>query len=578
MCCGKFWRQWIDAAVPITDESSPRKCDFSLELLHLSEVSGWCHISVARRRSDVEERRTRRWEVASVTHGSGWLVHRVLRVQGRRVWFLAGGSGLVGEASCGSQVLEGGCVVDDPYHAHLCVVDIDQALALQAAPWRAANDFARAAMNLQNPGLSPGVVVLTAISGGGSLVSGTHRASLSPGGSVFVDVSSRVDHGPVTSLRCASTGVVLADLEAANLEPLKAKGWVKPERFCAPGRDGSTAIYGILLHPPKRDLQTSLEPSCPVLENVYAGPHGAHSPVEFSLLSSLQSFARQGFVVAMCDGMGTNKRGRAFLERCWKDLADSGLPDRRAFLEAAAAQRPWMDLGHRQGGRRIGVGIIGGSAGGQTAVRALLDHGDFYGVAVADCGCHDNRVDKVWWNEAFMGPPLGSLRRAGPPRHLTYATGYLPSGGDLACSGAMSLARAKEECLRAAEEVHRDGGEPVVGITWFGDKEPAEDATVEVWVKSAACGQRLPSAAAGWHTLLLGYVDDDDDDGKDGNGDAYERSSNVAGASRLRDDAKLMLIVGERFVWGDNCWSVRSPASARWRVLCFERSCRFFQG
>jgi dipeptidyl aminopeptidase/acylaminoacyl peptidase len=28
-------------------------------------------------------------------------------------------------------------------------------------------------------------------------------------------------------------------------------------------------------------------------------------------------------------------------------------------------------------------------------------------VAVADCGCHDNRVDKVWWNEQWMGYPLG---------------------------------------------------------------------------------------------------------------------------------------------------------------------------
>jgi len=27
-------------------------------------------------------------------------------------------------------------------------------------------------------------------------------------------------------------------------------------------------------------------------------------------------------------------------------------------------------------------------------------------VAVADCGCHDNRVDKLWWNEQWMGWPV----------------------------------------------------------------------------------------------------------------------------------------------------------------------------
>jgi dipeptidyl aminopeptidase/acylaminoacyl peptidase len=38
---------------------------------------------------------------------------------------------------------------------------------------------------------------------------------------------------------------------------------------------------------------------------------------------------------------------------------------------------------------------------------ALLWHNDFYKVAVADCGCHDNRMDKIWWNEQWMGWPIG---------------------------------------------------------------------------------------------------------------------------------------------------------------------------
>ena len=25
----------------------------------------------------------------------------------------------------------------------------------------------------------------------------------------------------------------------------------------------------------------------------------------------------------------------------------------------------------------------------------------------ADCGCHDNRMDKLWWNEASLGWPVG---------------------------------------------------------------------------------------------------------------------------------------------------------------------------
>ena len=44
---------------------------------------------------------------------------------------------------------------------------------------------------------------------------------------------------------------------------------------------------------------------------------------------------------------------------------------------------------------------------GRRALRALLAHGDFYKAAAADCGCHDNRMDKIWWNELWMGWPVG---------------------------------------------------------------------------------------------------------------------------------------------------------------------------
>lgn len=116
------------------------------------------------------------------------------------------------------------------------------------------------------------------------------------------------------------------------------------------------------------------------------------------------------------DGMGSNWRSKAFHDVCWRDLADAGLPDRRLWLQAAAMTRPEIDLG-------AGVGIHGGSAGGQSALSALLHHGDFYTVAVADAGCHDNRMDKIWWNEAWMGWPVGphyaacsNVVHAGKPR------------------------------------------------------------------------------------------------------------------------------------------------------------------
>jgi dipeptidyl aminopeptidase/acylaminoacyl peptidase len=138
----------------------------------------------------------------------------------------------------------------------------------------------------------------------------------------------------------------------------------------------------------------------PVVEHIYAGPHSAFVPKAFaSHLGVMHDIAELGFIVVQIDGMGTAHRSKAFHDVCWKNLGDSGFPDRIAWIRAAAEKHAEMDISR--------VGIFGGSAGGQSALRALIAHGDFYKVAVADCGCHDNRMDKVWWNEAWMGWPIG---------------------------------------------------------------------------------------------------------------------------------------------------------------------------
>ena len=168
-----------------------------------------------------------------------------------------------------------------------------------------------------------------------------------------------------------------------------------PEPFTAKGRDGKTDIYGLIYRP------SNLDPSrkYPVIENIYAGPHGQFVPKEFHPFNGSQAMAEIGFIVVRIDGMGTNWRSRAFHDTAWKNLRDAGFPDRIAWIKAAASIHPCMNLDR--------VGIYGVSAGGQNALRGLLDHPGFYKAGVADCGCHDNRMDKIWWNELWMGWPVG---------------------------------------------------------------------------------------------------------------------------------------------------------------------------
>jgi dipeptidyl aminopeptidase/acylaminoacyl peptidase len=201
---------------------------------------------------------------------------------------------------------------------------------------------------------------------------------------------------PVTVLRDAATGAVVQTLERADLAAWQKAGWQTPEVFSAKGRDGQTDIWGIIVRPTNFDPKRQY----PVIENIYAGPQDSFVPKSFmSNNLGMHELAELGFVVVQIDGMGTSNRSKAFHDVCWKDLKDAGFPDRIKWLEAAARRYPALDLSR--------VGIYGTSAGGQSAAVAVLLHPEFYKAAVASCGCHDNRIDKMWWNEQWMGYPIG---------------------------------------------------------------------------------------------------------------------------------------------------------------------------
>ncbi|MGD8500835.1 MAG: DPP IV N-terminal domain-containing protein [Phycisphaerales bacterium] len=311
--------------------------DDANEIIWMSERDGWNHLYLYDSETGCVKNQ--------ITKGE-WVVRGIEHVDeaNRQIWFRAGG--IQPE--------------QDPYYVHFCRVNFD----------------------------GSGLVVLTE-------GNGTHRVEFSPDRRFFLDRWSRVDLPPVTELRDAGDGKLICELERADWSALLKTGWRPPEQFVAKGRDGKSDIYGIIIRPSNFDPNRRY----PVIEQIYAGPQGAFVPKSFGLQTRQHAIAELGFIVVQIDGMGTSHRSKAFHDVCWKNLGDSGFPDRILWMKAAAAKYPHMDITR--------VGIYGGSAGGQSALRALLAHGDFYKVAVADCGCHDNRMDKIWWNELWMGWPIG---------------------------------------------------------------------------------------------------------------------------------------------------------------------------
>ncbi len=289
---------------------------------------------------------------SQLTSGS-WCVRRVIHIdeEGGIIYFTANGIH----------------PNEDPYHIHYCRVNLDGTGFTDLTPEPA-----------------------------------NHNARFNEDFSALIDTYSTQDTPPTTVVRVlggssAETPVRAQALATADISALTATGWVAPEIFVAPGRDGVTPMWGIIQRP------TNFDPTkkYPVIEYIYSGPGDSYVPKSFQPYNGYTtSLAELGFIVVQLDAMGTSNRGKKFEEICYKNLKDAGFPDRIAWIKAAAAKYPYMDIDK--------VGIYGCSAGGQESTAAVLFHGDFYKAAYSACGCHDNRMDKIWWNEQWMSYPIDS--------------------------------------------------------------------------------------------------------------------------------------------------------------------------
>jgi dipeptidyl aminopeptidase/acylaminoacyl peptidase len=315
------------------------------EVIWMSERDGWNHLYLYDGHAGKVKNQITRGE---------WLVREVVRVddQKRQIWFAAGGMN-PGE---------------DPYFQQYYRIDFD---GRNLTPLTTANAY--------------------------------HDVAFSADMAFYVDNYSRVDLPNIMELHRAGDGALVKEVERGDIADLTAAGFKPPEVFVAKGRDGKTDIWGVIVRPRNFDASKKY----PVVENIYAGPHGSFVPKTFwpfgfqsggDKVIGMQSMADMGFVAVQIDGMGTLNRSKAFHDVAWKNIADAGFPDRILWHKAAAAKYPWYDASR--------VGIYGGSAGGQDTLLALLFHPEFYKVGVAYAGCYDNRMDKIGWNEAWMGWPL----------------------------------------------------------------------------------------------------------------------------------------------------------------------------
>jgi dipeptidyl aminopeptidase/acylaminoacyl peptidase len=220
-----------------------------------------------------------------------------------------------------------------------------------------------------------------------------HRSYLSPSKRYIVTSCSRIDY-PTMSYVLDEKGNRVMDLEQTDLRVLMKAGWKLPETFCVKAADGVTTLYGNLWKPFDFDPKKKY----PVIAHVYPGPQQEGVSHTFSAYSTNMQLAQLGFIVVQVGHRGgTPERSKAYHSYGYFNLRDYALADKKAALEQLGARQPYLDLDR--------VGIYGHSGGGFLSAAALLQkpYNEFFKVAVASAGNHDNNIYNDNWSERYHG-------------------------------------------------------------------------------------------------------------------------------------------------------------------------------
>lgn len=210
-------------------------------------------------------------------------------------------------------------------------------------------------------------------------------------------------------------------LEEADVSQLLSAGYVPPEEFVTLAADGETEIHGLFYRP--RELATNAK--VPIMVVQYASPLMAACPrtylgaaFGFGQVVSPPAYAALGYAVICLDARGTTGRNRSFATAGQGKLNLIGLDDYAAAIQQLGELHAWLDTSR--------VGIQGGSYGGYTVIRAMIEFPDVFTVGVAGvpfCSMHNMYPDYHW--TGWQGEPdygNGSIERPTPTaRPANYA-------------------------------------------------------------------------------------------------------------------------------------------------------------
>ena len=221
----------------------------------------------------------------------------------------------------------------------------------------------------------------------------THKIFFSPTGNYFMDNFSRIDVQPETVLRNYK-GELIKEIAKPDLKDLYDYGWRMPEPFTVKAKDGVTDLYGIMWKPYNFDSTKKY----PVISQVYPGPQIETVWPDFTVVEKYNntSLAQVGFIVVVMGHRGGSPlRNKKYYSYGYGNLRDYALEDDKYGLEQLAQRFNFIDINR--------LGIFGHSGGAAMATAAICTYPDFYKVAVASSGDHDNNIYNRNYGEGYQG-------------------------------------------------------------------------------------------------------------------------------------------------------------------------------
>lgn len=261
----------------------------------------------------------------------------------------------------------------------------------------------------------------------------THNSTVSPTKRYVYDTYSKMDQPPKSVLREATTGRILATLEAMDLSKLQELGFKPAQPFSVKAADGVTELFGNMWKPFDFDSTKKY----PIIAYVYPGPQQEAVTTGFSVGGGQMQLAQLGFIVIQVGHRGGSPlRSLAYHRFGYGNLRDYALADKKSAIEQLAARHSFIDLDK--------VGMYGHSGGGFLTAAAMLlpPYNEFFKVGWSESGNHDNNIYNQNWSEWNHGVKVIAKADSARGGANTRAAGAAGRRGGPGANGNTSSAAA----------------------------------------------------------------------------------------------------------------------------------------